>query len=89
MGRHSYTLMCNENGGVIDDLIIYRISASEFFCALMLEYSKRFFLHLKELIRTFDCYVEDVSSKYCLIAVQGPNAEEFLNKNLKTTVFQN
>ena len=75
--------MCNENGGVIDDLIIYRISSSEFFLCVNASNTQRDFLHLKELIGTFDCCVEDVSSKYCLIAVQGPNAEGFLNKTFK------
>ena len=82
-GQAIYTLMCNENGGVIDDLIIYRISSSEFFLCVNASNTQRDFLHLKELIGTFDCCVEDVSSKYCLIAVQGPNAEGFLNKTFK------
>ena len=30
-GQAIYSLMCNQNGGVIDDLIVYRISSNEFF----------------------------------------------------------
>ena len=82
-GDAIYTLMCNESGGVIDDLIIYRISSSEFFLCVNASNTEKDFLHLKDLIQTFDCHVKDVSSEYCLIAVQGPNSAKFLDKTLK------
>ena len=40
-------------------------------------------LHLIELSNSFDCSVQDVSSEYGLIAIQGRNSEKFLKENFK------
>ena len=77
-GQAIYSLMCNERGGVIDDLIIYRVSSTEFFICVNASNTLIDLSHLNELCGSFDCSVYDVSSGYGLIAVQGPNSEKFL-----------
>jgi glycine cleavage system T protein (aminomethyltransferase) len=72
-GEAQYTLLTNERGGIIDDLIVYRID--EFRSMLVVNASNREadVRWLKEHeISGSD--VRDVSDEYALLAVQGPNA---------------
>jgi aminomethyltransferase len=76
-GRARYTLLTNERGGIVDDLIAYRID--EFRWLLVVNASNRAaaLAWLKEReISGSD--VRDVSDEYALLAVQGPNAIEKL-----------
>ena len=72
-GGAQYTLLTNDRGGIVDDLIAYKLS--EFHYLLVVNASNREtdFRWLKEReIRGSD--VRDVSDAYALLAVQGPNA---------------
>src|ERR671933_16932 len=76
-GEAQYTLLTNERGGILDDLIVYRLD--EFRYLLVVNASNRDadFRWLKEReIAGSD--VRDVSDEYALLAVQGPNAFERL-----------
>src|SRR5213082_760953 len=76
-GHARYTLLTNERGGIVDDLIAYRID--EFRWLLIVNASNRAadFQWLKEReISGSD--VRDVSDEYALLAVQGPRAIERL-----------
>jgi aminomethyltransferase len=76
-GQAQYTLLTNERGGILDDLIAYRLS--EFHYLLIVNASNREgdFRWLKEHeIPGSD--VRDISDEYALIAVQGPNSLERL-----------
>ena len=71
VGRAQYTLLTNERGGIVDDLIVYRLD--EFRWLLIVNASNREadFAWIKEReIRGSD--VRDVSDEYALLAVQGP-----------------
>ena len=77
-GEAQYTLLTNERGGIVDDLIVYRDSTTYRFL-LVVNASNRDadFGWLKEReIRGSD--VRDVSDEYALLAVQGPRAFERL-----------
>jgi aminomethyltransferase len=72
-GEAQYTLLTNERGGIVDDLIAYRLG--EFRYLLVVNASNRDadFRWMKEReIRGSE--VTDVSDEYALLAVQGPNA---------------
>jgi aminomethyltransferase len=76
-GHAKYTLLTNERGGIVDDLIAYRID--EFRWLLVVNASNRAaaYAWLKEReISGSD--VRDVSDEYALLAVQGPHAIEKL-----------
>ena len=79
-GQAIYSLMCNETGGVIDDLIVYRISSDEFFLCVNASNAHKDFLHLQTLVESFECSLTDLSDDYGLIALQGPKAINFLTK---------
>jgi aminomethyltransferase len=87
VGKAKYSLICNEDGGIIDDLITYRRPAP----ADAAEGSTDVFLvvpnagnaavvaaALAERAAGFDVMVNDASAATSLIAVQGPKAQELL-----------
>jgi aminomethyltransferase len=76
-GLAQYTLLTNEQGGIVDDLIVYELAPERFL--LIVNASNRAadfaWLHERE---PGDAEVRDVSDDYALIAVQGPRALERL-----------
>jgi aminomethyltransferase len=72
-GEAQYTLLPNERGGIIDDLIAYRLDRCRFLLVVNASNRDADFRWIKEReISGSD--VRDVSDEYALIAVQGPNA---------------
>ena len=76
-GDAQYTLLTNESGGVIDDLIVYRLDRHRYLLVVNASNREPAFEWLKEHeVRGSD--VRDVSDDYALLAVQGPHALERL-----------
>jgi aminomethyltransferase len=72
-GDAQYTLLTNENGGIIDDLIVYRLDEHRYLIVANASNVDAVHRWLKEHeLRGSD--VRDVSEDYALLAVQGPNA---------------
>jgi aminomethyltransferase len=81
-GEGQYTLMCNEHGGVIDDLYAFKLANNVYFLivnALRIEADVAW---LKAQASKFagDLYFTDASHQYAAIAVQGPRVKEFINE---------
>ena len=76
-GGAQYTLLCNEEGGVVDDLLVYRLEARRFF--LVVNAARRgadvdwMRAHLRG-----DVELVDQSDRWALLAVQGPRTMEAL-----------
>jgi aminomethyltransferase len=76
-GRAQYTLLTNERGGIIDDLIVYELDPYRFLLVVNASNRETDFDWLKQREhRGSD--VRDVSDEYGLIAVQGPRSLERL-----------
>src|SRR5215213_4805828 len=76
-GKAQYTLLTNERGGVVDDLIAYELDPSRFLLVLNASNALADFTWLKEReIRGTE--VSDRSAEYALLAVQGPRGIERL-----------
>jgi aminomethyltransferase len=76
-GQAQYTLLTNESAGIIDDLIVYRLSPFRFLLIVNAANREGDFEWLREHeIAGSD--VRDVSDEYALLAVQGPRALERL-----------
>ena len=76
-GRAQYTLLTNERGGIIDDLIVYRLDDFRYLLIVNAANRETDLRWLKEReIPGSD--VRDVSDEYALLAVQGPRAIERL-----------
>ena len=78
VGRAKYSLICAPDGGIIDDLITYRITATGFLVVPNAGNASVVSQALVERSRDFDVDVTDVSATTSLIAVQGPNSAELL-----------
>ena len=77
VGRVRYSLMCNEDGGVIDDLLVYKFSDEYYYVVVNASNRHKDFKHIKENILE-DTIVEDISDNIGQIALQGPKAKDVL-----------
>jgi aminomethyltransferase len=78
VGKAKYSLICQEDGGIIDDLITYRRGDETFLVVPNAGNAKVVAAALVERAADFDVVVEDASAETSLIAVQGPKAEGIL-----------
>ena len=79
-GRGLYTVMCNERGGIVDDLIIYKLAPSRFFVVYNASNREKDFKWFLRHSEGFDVELKDVSDEIAMIAVQGPKALRTLEK---------
>jgi aminomethyltransferase len=76
-GAAQYTLLTNESGGIVDDLIAYRLAHGQFYLVVNASNRAAVYGWLKER-EPRGCEVRDASDEYGLVAVQGPRALERL-----------
>ncbi|MCA9506855.1 MAG: glycine cleavage system aminomethyltransferase GcvT [Myxococcales bacterium] len=73
-----YSLMLNINGGIIDDLIVYKISPTNFLLCVNAANIDNDWKWLKGMSSDFDLNLENASDRYAQIALQGPKSIEIL-----------
>lgn len=78
-----YSLMCNENGGIIDDLVCYRLEKDHFLWVVNVLKIEEDFQWILRHLQQMDVKVENISSEIALIALQGPNSREVLQRITK------
>ncbi|MFC0862943.1 glycine cleavage system aminomethyltransferase GcvT [Sphaerimonospora cavernae] len=78
LGRARYTMMVNEVGGILDDLIVYRLGDEEFMVVANAANAPMVARELTERAQPSGAVVEDRSDDYALIAIQGPRSVEIL-----------
>lgn len=78
-GQARYSPMCNENGGVVDDLIVYKVRDDHYFIVVNAANKDKDFEWMKK--HEFgDAVFTDISKDVAQIALQGPKAETILKK---------
>ncbi|MCZ7433785.1 glycine cleavage system aminomethyltransferase GcvT [Streptomyces sp. WMMC1477] len=77
-GRARYTMICDENGGILDDLIVYRLAEDAFMVVANASNAQVVLDALTERQAGFDAAVRDDRDAYALLAVQGPKAHGIL-----------
>jgi aminomethyltransferase len=81
VGRARYTMIVDPAGGVLDDLIVYRLAPETFMVVANAANAATVRAELTERAGRFDqATVDDRSAAYALIAVQGPKAQAILEK---------
>lgn len=75
--KAQYTLLCNPDGGVVDDLIVYRNSESDFFLIPNASNTSDVVRVLKEDAPT-EITIENLHESYAVLALQGPNAVDVI-----------
>jgi glycine cleavage system T protein (aminomethyltransferase) len=76
-GQAQYTLLTNEAGGIVDDLIAYRLGHGQFYLVVNASNREPVYDWLKDR-EPRGCEVRDASHEYALVAVQGPRSLELL-----------
>ena len=74
VGGAQYSVLCREDGGVLDDLFTYRLADDRFLTVTNASNHDRDFEWFTEHAEDFDCEVEDRLSDWAMLAVQGPEA---------------
>lgn len=80
-GQAQYTLMLYPDGGIVDDLIIYRISADNFFLIVNAGNCVKDYEWIREHVGGFEgVELEDATGRFSLIALQGPKSFDILDR---------
>ncbi len=83
IGQAQYSAMCNELGGIVDDLVIYKRAADRFLVVVNASNTDKDFAHFKDCERKLafaDLRVENRSAEFSQIAVQGRHAVALVGK---------
>lgn len=83
-GDVQYSAMCYADGGIVDDLLVYKIEENEFMLVVNGANKDKDFAWMNENNK-FNAAIEDESDDYSLLAVQGPNSQKVVEAafNLK------
>lgn len=78
VGQAQYTVLCREDGGIVDDLVVYRLAEERFRLVVNAANIEKDRKHLLALAGDHDATLVDESDEVALIAVQGPRAAALL-----------
>lgn len=78
VGRAKYTLLLNGEGGVLDDLVVYRTGEDRYLVVANAANREVVVDHLRDRAIGFDAQIQDETDDIGLIAIQGPRAQEIL-----------
>lgn len=84
-GQAYYSCICNEYGGIIDDLIVYRKKADDYLVVVNASNIQKDFNWFKEHCPK-GVHLENISDEIALIAVQGPNAVKIVQPFVQKSV---
>jgi aminomethyltransferase len=82
LGGAQYSCLCNEEGGVLDDLFAYRLGGDRYLLVTNSANHESDLAWLGRWSREFDVAVRDVADRYAMLAVQGPHARAILTRTL-------
>lgn len=81
-GRARYTMICAPDGGIIDDLVVYRLEPERYWVVANASNAEAVLAELVDRCGRFGAEVEDLSARTALVAVQGPRAVDVLRAYL-------
>ena len=77
-GGAQYSLLCREDGGVLDDLFTYRLAQNEFLTVTNAANHDKDLAWLQAQAGGFDVDVLDLADRFTMLAVQGPQARQIV-----------
>ncbi|MDP2936938.1 MAG: glycine cleavage system aminomethyltransferase GcvT [Dehalococcoidia bacterium] len=77
-GRAQYTLMCKEDGGILDDLVVYHRTEDEFLLALNAANTESDTAWIRRLASDYEVSIEDRTAETVMLALQGPESATLL-----------
>ena len=78
VGVVRYTIVCNEQGCALDDVLIYRIADEEFLAVVNASNREKLFAHFNAVGADDRCTIKDETFDTAMIALQGPRAMELI-----------
>ncbi len=81
-GKILYGMMCYENGGVVDDLLVYKMATDRYFLVINAANIDKDWAWIQEQAKGYDVVLEHQSEQYGEVAVQGPESEQVLKEVL-------
>tara|TARA_R110002051_G_scaffold293534_2_gene358587 strand:- start:5975 stop:7060 length:1086 start_codon:yes stop_codon:yes gene_type:complete len=76
IGKAQYSCMPNENGGIVDDLIIYQLKEEQYLLVVNASNIDKDWAHILKYNKDFNAEMRNISEDYSLLAIQGPKAVE-------------
>ena len=81
-GKILYGMMCYEDGGVVDDLLVYKMADDRFFLVINAANIDKDWAWIQEQAKGYDVVLKHQSDAYGELAVQGPDAEAVMQEVL-------
>lgn len=75
-----YSVMCNENGGIIDDFVLYRMEKERFLVVFNASNREKDYNWMIMNTKNFEVKIKEISDSVAMLSVQGPSAEKTLQK---------
>ena len=85
-GKAQYSCLPNGNGGIVDDLIIYKMEDEKYFVVVNASNIEKDWRHISKYNEKFGAKMTNASDEMSLIAIQGPKATETLQKLTDTNL---
>ena len=79
-GKAQYNYFPNLNGGIIDDLIVYKLEENKYLLVVNASNIQKDWEHLNLLNKKFNTELINISDNISLLSIQGPNSTKLLNK---------
>lgn len=79
-GRVQYSCLPNDQGGIVDDLLVYRFAADKYFLVINASNIEKDLTWMHKQNEKFGATIENKSDDYSLLAIQGPKAIAALQK---------
>ena len=82
VGKILYGMMCYEDGGVVDDLLVYKMADDRFFLVINAANIDKDWAWIQQQAEGFNVAIDNQSDHYGQLAVQGPEAERIMEEIL-------
>jgi aminomethyltransferase len=82
-GQVRYSTMCNEAGGIVDDITVYKFDEEHFMIVTSSGPRQKTFRWIRDHAAGAGAYVTDVTASIALLSVQGPRSRGYLRAELK------
>src|SRR5690606_35716473 len=76
IGKAQYSCLPNETGGIVDDLIIYKMNEEQYLLVVNASNIDKDWEHINKYNKDFGAELRNISADYSLLAIQGPKAVE-------------
>ena len=85
-GQVFYGMMCREDGGTVDDLLVYKMAYWDFILVVNAANIDKDWAWIQEQAKKFEVILDNRSDRYAQLAIQGPEAEDVISDVLTLPV---